>query len=42
MVEYLEANDLRRRGPFDATRCVDAEPDDLAVEGIARFIGTAR
>ena len=42
LVEYLETTELLRRGAFDATRCVDAELDDLDFECMARFIGTAR
>ena len=42
LVEYLEAKELIRRGPFDAAPCTKAALDDLDIERITRFIRTAR
>ena len=42
LVEYLEAKELIRFGPFDATPCRDAEMDDLTFELLPQFIRTAR
>lgn len=42
LVEYLEAKELIRFGPFDATPCRDAELDDLTFELMPQFIRTAR
>ena len=42
LVEYLEAKDLIRWGPFDAAPCAKATVDDLDFEWIARFTRTAR
>ena len=40
-MEYLEAKELIRWGPFDATPCAKATPDDLDFERMAQFIRTA-
>ena len=42
LVQYLEARQLLRFGPFDAARCSGATLDDLNVEGMYRFIRVAR
>ncbi len=42
LVQYLEAKQLLRFGPFDASRCSGATLDDLNVEGMYRFIRVAR
>ena len=42
LVEYLAAKELLRSGPFDAATCEDAGFDDLDVERMNRFVGTAR
>ena len=42
LVEYLAAKELLRWGPFDAAPCEDAGLDDLDVERMNRFVGTAR
>ncbi|WP_419162885.1 DUF4062 domain-containing protein [Candidatus Palauibacter sp.] len=42
LVQYLEAKQLLRFGPFDAARCSGATLDDLNVEGMYRFIRIAR
>ena len=42
LVQYLEARQLLRFGPFDAARCSGASLDDLNVEGMYRFIRIAR
>ena len=42
LVEYLEAKELLRFGPFDAAQCSGATLDDLDVEGMYRFIRIAR
>ncbi len=42
LVQYLEAKDLLRFGPFDAAQCSGATLDDLEVEGMRRFIRVAR
>ncbi len=41
LVQYLEAKQLLRFGPFDAARCSGATLDDLNVEGMYRFIRVA-
>ena len=42
LVEYLEARELLRWGPFDATPCAEAALDDLDRDRMAWFVGTAR
>ncbi|WP_420464033.1 DUF4062 domain-containing protein [Candidatus Palauibacter sp.] len=42
LVQYLEAKEMLRFGPFDAAQCSGATLDDLDVEGMYRFIRTAR
>ena len=42
LVEYLEAKELIRFGPFDAASCAGATLDDLDVELIVRFVRMAR
>ena len=42
LVEYLEAKDLIRWGPFDAAPCSNATLDDLDFERMTQFIRTAR
>lgn len=42
LVEYLAAKELLRWGPFDAAPCEDAGFDDLDLERMNRFVGTAR
>ena len=42
LVEYLEAKELIRWGPFDAAPCAKAVLDDLDFERMVRFIRTAR
>ena len=42
LVEYLESKELIRWGPFDASPCAGATPDDLDIERMAQFIRTAR
>ena len=42
LVEYLEAKDLIRFGPFDAAPCSDAELDDLDFDRMTGFIRRAR
>ena len=42
LVQYLEAKELLRFGPFDAALCSGATLDDLNVEGMYRFIRIAR
>ncbi len=42
LVQYLEAKELLRFGPFDAAHCSGATIDDLDVEGMYRFIRVAR
>ena len=42
LLQYLEAKELLRFGPFDAARCSGATLDDLDVEGMYRFIRNAR
>ena len=42
LVDYLEAKELIRWGPFDAAPCRKAALDDLNFERIIRFIRTAR
>ena len=42
LVEYLEAKELIRFGPFDAASCAGATMDDLDVELMTRFVRTAR
>ena len=42
LVEYLEAKELVRFGPFDAASCAGATLDDLDVELMTRFVRTAR
>lgn len=42
LVQYLEARQLLRFGPFDAARCSGASLDNLNVEGMYRFIRIAR
>ncbi len=42
LVEYLEDKALIRSGPFDATACLKASPDDLDLEKMTRFIRSAR
>ena len=42
LVEYLDAKELIRWGPFDASPCDRATLDDLDFERMAQFIRTAR
>ena len=42
LVEYLDAKELIRWGPFDASPCTRATLDDLDFERMAQFIRTAR
>ena len=42
LVQYLEAKELLRFGPFDAAPCTGATLDDLDVERMYRFIRIAR
>ena len=42
LVQYLEARELLRFGPFDATPCSGATLDDLDTEDMYRFIRIAR
>ena len=42
LVEYLDAKELIRWGPFDAAPCAKATLDDLDIERVAQFIRTAR
>ena len=42
LVDYLEAKELIRWGPFDAAPCTKAALDDLDFERITRFVRTAR
>ena len=42
LLQYLEAKELLRFGPFDAAQCSGATLDDLDVEGMYRFIRIAR
>ena len=42
LVEYLEARDLLRFGPFDASPCIGATLDDLDFQRMSLFIRTAR
>ena len=42
LVEYLDAKELIRWGPFDASPCARATLDDLDFERMAQFIRTAR
>ncbi|WP_419950518.1 DUF4062 domain-containing protein [Candidatus Palauibacter sp.] len=42
LVQYLEAKEMLRFGPFDAAPCSGAKLDDLDVEGMYRFIRIAR
>ena len=42
LVQYLEAKQLVRSGPFDAVGCADATLADLSTAGIQRFVGIAR
>ena len=42
LLQYLEAKELLRFGPFDAAQCSGATIDDLDVEGMYRFIRIAR
>lgn len=42
LVEYLEAKELIRTGPFDAAPCPKATLADLDAEAMTRFIQTAR
>ena len=42
LVEYLEAKELIRWGPFDATACVDAKLDDLDFERMTWLVRKAR
>ena len=42
LVQYLEARELLRFGPFDAAPCFGATLDDLDVEDMYRFIRVAR
>ena len=41
-VDYLARTDLIRQGPFDASPCMGAGPEDLAAERMTTFIRTAR
>ena len=42
LVQYLEAKELLRFGPFDAAQCSGATLDDLDVEGMYRFGNASR
>ncbi len=42
LLQYLEARELLRFGPFDAAPCSGATLDDLDLEGMYRFIHIAR
>ena len=42
LVEYLEAKELIRSGPFDAAPCAKATLDDLDIERMAQFTRAAR
>ena len=42
MIEYLEAKELLRFGPFDAAPCVGATLDDLDAGQMTRLVRTAR
>ena len=42
LVEYLEARDLLRFGPFDASPCIGATLDDLDFQRMSLFVRTAR
>ena len=42
LVKYLERKQLIRWGPFDASPCTQATLDDLDVELMEQFVGTAR
>ena len=42
LVQYLEAKELLRFGPFDAAQCSGATLDDLDVERMYRFIRIGR
>ncbi len=42
LVQYLEARELLRLGPFDAAPCSGATLDDLDIAGMYRFIRIAR
>lgn len=42
LVEYMEAVELLRLGPFDAATCIDSALTDLDSERMARFVRTAR
>ena len=42
LLQYLEAKELLRFGPFDAAQCAGATLDDLDTEGMYRFIRMAR
>ena len=42
LVEYLEARELLRSGPFDAAPCADAALDDLDPEWMTLFVRIAR
>ncbi|MCY4188109.1 MAG: DUF4062 domain-containing protein, partial [Bryobacterales bacterium] len=42
LVQYLEAKELLRNGPFDAARCSGATLDDLNIEGMYRFTRVVR
>ena len=42
LLQYFEAKELLRFGPFDTAQCLGATLDDLDVEGRYRFIRDAR
>lgn len=42
LLQYLEAKELLRFGPFDAAQCSGATIDDLDVESMYRFVRIAR
>ena len=42
LVEYLEARELLRSGPFDAAPCADAALDDLDFDWMTLFVRIAR
>ena len=42
LVEYLEAKELLRSGPFDAAPCADAALDDLDFDWMTLFVRIAR
>ena len=42
LVDYMEAKDLLRSGPFDAAACLDAVMSDLSSEKIRAFVRSAR